>query len=66
MEGNIYDPEFQGELDKHNVNLNLADYPPLEGPVEDDFVIASRGVKRKDLNVDNELCVVVVLHHSMA
>ena len=64
MEGNIYDPEFQNELDKQGVNFKLADYPPQDGPIEDDFIIASRGAKQKDLNVDNELYV-VVLHHDM-
>ncbi|KAG8215952.1 hypothetical protein J3R82DRAFT_7932 [Butyriboletus roseoflavus] len=52
VEGNIYDPEFQGELDKQGVKFNLADYPPQEGPIEDDFIIASRGAKRQDLSAD--------------
>ncbi|KAI9569205.1 hypothetical protein HD554DRAFT_2093836 [Boletus coccyginus] len=52
VEGNIYDPQFKLELDKHGVEINLAEFPPQEGPVEGDFVIASRGAKRRDLNVD--------------
>lgn len=40
LEGNVYDPEFQEELDKHDVKISMAKFPPQEGPVEDDFVIA--------------------------
>lgn len=59
MEGNIYDPQFKLELDKHGVEINLAESLPQEGPVEGDFVIASRGAKRRDLNVDAGVCVTV-------
>ncbi|KAH0831047.1 hypothetical protein J3R83DRAFT_13556 [Lanmaoa asiatica] len=63
VEGNIYDPEFQRELDNHGVNLNLANYPPQEGPVEDDFVVSSRGAKHQDMNADKAVCVVVLYHN---
>lgn len=54
VEGNIYDPEFQEDLDKHDVKISMANFPPQEGPVEDDFVIASRGAKRQDIDSDSE------------
>ena len=54
MEGNIYDPEFQQELDKHDVRISMTNFPPQEGPVEDDLIIASRGAKRGNLDVDKE------------
>lgn len=37
----------------------MSDYPPQEGPVEDDFVISSRGAKRGE--VDQDVCVSVLL-----
>lgn len=61
VEGNIYDPEFQQELDKHSVKINLGDFQPQEGPVEDDFIISSRGAKRKDLDAGKE-AYVMLLH----
>lgn len=64
MEGNIYDPEFQREMDNQGIQFCMANHQPQEGSVEDDFIIASRGAKRKDLNADSELYV-VVLHHDM-
>jgi len=57
MEGNVYDPAFQDELDKHNAGIRMLDYPPQEGPIEGDFVIASRGAKHRNLNVDAEVDV---------
>jgi hypothetical protein len=57
VEGNVYDPAFQTELDKHNAGIVMADFPPQEGPVEGDFVIASRGAKARNLNVDTEVDV---------
>jgi hypothetical protein len=67
VEGNVYDPAFQTELDKHNAGIVMADFPPQEGPVEGDFVIASRGAKARNLNVDTEVCVILaVLRHDMA
>lgn len=38
LEGNVYDPEFQEELDKHDVKISMAKFPPQEGPVEDGIV----------------------------
>lgn len=37
VEWNVYDPEFQ-ELDKHDVKISMAKFPPQEGPVEDGIV----------------------------
>ena len=63
-EGNVYDESFQDELDKHNAGIRMLDYPPQEGPVEGDFVIASRGAKHRNWNIDGEVCVTVP-HHDM-
>ena len=54
MEGNVYDPEFQLELPKHRVKINLADFPPVESPVEENLVIATRTARHKDFPKDRE------------
>jgi hypothetical protein len=54
VEGNVYDPAFQKELDKHNAGIIMADFPPQEGAVEDDFVISSRGSKRGDVDKESD------------
>ncbi|KAI9569216.1 hypothetical protein HD554DRAFT_2020862 [Boletus coccyginus] len=64
VEGNIYDPAFQKELDKHNSGIRMADFPPQEGPAEDDFVISSRGAKRGDVD-NSEVCVAGIAHASV-
>ncbi|KAH0835710.1 hypothetical protein J3R83DRAFT_9531 [Lanmaoa asiatica] len=51
VDGNIYDPEFQDELNKLGFTLRMADHPPQEGGVEEDFIIASKGAKRVDLHL---------------
>ena len=50
--GNIYDPEFQLELDKLGLQFRTADHPPEEGSPEDDAIITSKGAKR----LDDEAC----------
>ena len=55
VEGNIYDPEFQRELDKRGINICLKDSPPLEGAAEDTFAITSRGYKQEELNADSDV-----------
>jgi len=52
VEGNIYDPEFQSQLDKHSIKINLANFPPQEGPTEDDFIISSGGARRMELGTN--------------
>jgi hypothetical protein len=54
VEGNIYDPEFQEELDKINVMFKIANHPPKEGEIEKDFIIASSGARQRDFNVGSE------------
>jgi len=54
VEGNIYDPDFQQELDKHGVNITMANFPPKDA-VEGDFVIASRGAKHQDVDIANDI-----------
>ena len=63
VEGNVYDPEFQHELEKHDVGIKMSDYPPQKGPVEDDIIIASKGAKRGDFNADKAAWVTVLYHH---
>ncbi|KIJ67358.1 hypothetical protein HYDPIDRAFT_180293 [Hydnomerulius pinastri MD-312] len=56
VEGNIYDPDFQEELDKvTHGRLRLADYPPELGGVEADFVVKSSGVRERDFKVGPEV-----------
>ncbi|KAF8452225.1 hypothetical protein L210DRAFT_3517746 [Boletus edulis BED1] len=57
VDGNIYDPEFQQELNKLNLAILMADHPPQEGGVEEDFIISSKGAKRVDLNLGPEVGV---------
>ncbi|KAG9313689.1 hypothetical protein JVU11DRAFT_6036 [Chiua virens] len=64
-EGNVYDPDFQGVLDKQGIKFIMADHPPVEGPIEDDFIVASRGVKRSDLNVEDKVDVADVANASL-
>lgn len=64
VEGNIYDEDFKKELEKHGVNIDMAKFPPQDGPIEQDFIVASRGAKHRDLNVDTKVCV-AALHHDV-
>ncbi|KAF8549236.1 hypothetical protein OG21DRAFT_1470252 [Imleria badia] len=57
VEGNIYDAAFRDELTKHGIKIDLNEYLPVEGAIEQDFVVASRGAKHRDLNVDTKLKV---------
>ncbi|KAG8215857.1 hypothetical protein J3R82DRAFT_7812 [Butyriboletus roseoflavus] len=54
VEGNIYDPKFQHELDKLGLTLRVADHPPQLGGVEEDFIIASKGARRVGLHMGPE------------
>ena len=64
VDGNIYDPEFQDELNRLGLRLHVADHPPQEGAVEEDFIIASKGAKRMDLHLGPEACVSPFTSHS--
>lgn len=57
IDGNIYDSDFQVELDRLGLRLRMADHPPEESGVEEDFIIASKGAKRVDLQAGPEACV---------
>ncbi|KAI9462104.1 hypothetical protein HD554DRAFT_2176076 [Boletus coccyginus] len=54
VDGNIYDPDFQTELNKLGFTLHMADHPPKEGGAEEDLVISSKGAKRVDLSLGPE------------
>lgn len=51
INGSIYDREFQSELDRLGLHLRVADYPPRDGPVEQDFYFAPKGVKQVNLRL---------------
>ncbi|KAF8556658.1 hypothetical protein OG21DRAFT_1506253 [Imleria badia] len=51
VEGNIYDPDFQAELNKLGFALRMDDHPPQEGGAEEEFILASKGAKRVDLSL---------------
>jgi hypothetical protein len=57
VDGNIYDPEFQAELNRLGLTIRMADHPPEEGGVEDDFIVSSKGAKRIDLSAGPDVCV---------
>ncbi|KAF8839988.1 hypothetical protein BDN67DRAFT_1003296 [Paxillus ammoniavirescens] len=57
VEGNIYDPEFQEELDNLKIKFKIANHPPKEGEIEKDFIIASSGARKTDFNVGSEAAV---------
>ncbi|KAG9312681.1 hypothetical protein JVU11DRAFT_7098 [Chiua virens] len=50
VDGNIYHPDFQAELDTLGLSLRIANHPPQQGGIEDDFIIASKGARRIDLH----------------
>ncbi|KAG9312050.1 hypothetical protein JVU11DRAFT_7331 [Chiua virens] len=52
VEGNIYDPEFQKDLDDSNIKLDLGAHPAELGEAEQDYIVASTGVKKKELTVN--------------
>jgi hypothetical protein len=57
VDGNIYDPEFQAELNRLGLTIRMADHPPEEGGVEDDFIVSSKGAKRIDLSAGPDVGV---------
>jgi len=54
IDGNIYDSDFQAELDRLGLRLRMADHPPEESGVEEDFIVASKGAKRVDVHAGPE------------
>ena len=57
VDGNIYDHEFQAELNRLGLPLHMADHQPKEGGIEETFTITSKGVKRVDLSLGPDMCV---------
>ncbi|KAF9220623.1 hypothetical protein BS17DRAFT_797611 [Gyrodon lividus] len=55
VEGNIYDPEFQEELDKVNGKFKIADHPPSEGGIEGDYIIASAGARSINFSLEPQV-----------
>lgn len=58
VDGNVYDPDFQAELNKLGLSLRMADHPPQEGGDEEDVIISSKGARRVDVGLGPEVCVV--------
>jgi len=57
VDGNIYHPDFQTELNRRGLTFRMADYPPQEGGVEEDFIIASKGAERMDWHLGPDVGV---------
>lgn len=57
VDGNIYDPEFQHELNRLGLSIRMSDHTPEEGGVEDDFIVSSKGAKRVDVSAGPDVCV---------
>lgn len=57
VDGNIYDPEFQDELNKLGLSLRMTEHLPEEGGAEEDFIISSKGAKRVDVSLGPDVGV---------
>ena len=55
VEGNIYDPSFQKSLDENEFGLDLRAYPAELGEPEQDFIVASTGVRKGELRIDQSV-----------
>lgn len=55
MEGNIYDDEFQKYLDENDIKLDLKSHPPELGDPEQDYTVASTGVRKGEFNVNQSM-----------
>ncbi|KAG0704041.1 hypothetical protein DFH29DRAFT_997923 [Suillus ampliporus] len=57
IEGNIYDNSFQTSLNNQGLKINLSDssYQPKKGPIGDNMIISSSGVKQGDLTLKPEV-----------
>jgi len=54
VEGNIYDDDFQRYLDANQIDLNLKAYQPELCEPEQDFIVASTGVKKRQFDVNQQ------------
>lgn len=55
MQGNIYDDEFQKYLDENGIDLNLKAHQPELCDPEQDYIVASAGVKKGQLDLDTHV-----------
>lgn len=55
VEGNIYDAEFQDYLDENGFKLDLKSHPPELGGLEQDYIVASTGVRKGEFNVNQSM-----------
>ena len=61
VEGNIYDAEIQRELDRQDIDLEMADFQPMEAAVEDSLAIAAQVSENGGLNAEVTACVLASL-----
>ncbi|KAH7919896.1 hypothetical protein BV22DRAFT_1133514 [Leucogyrophana mollusca] len=57
VRGNIYDEHFKEIPEQYQPDMDLDNHKPKMGEPEEDFVVSSIGVKRRDPKVGPELCV---------
>ena len=59
VDGNIYEPHFQSELNRLGLSLCMADHPPKESEIEEDIIITSKGAKQVDWSLGPEACALL-------
>lgn len=64
--GNVYDADFQAELNKLGFALRMHDHPPQEGGAEEEFILASKGARRVDLSLGPDVYVSSSVHALIA
>ncbi|KAH7906670.1 hypothetical protein BJ138DRAFT_1117362 [Hygrophoropsis aurantiaca] len=65
VEGNIYDATFEEIWKTHFPNINLKDHQPKVGEPDEDFVVSSVGVRRRDLKIGPEIGLTGVANVSL-
>ncbi|KIJ05280.1 hypothetical protein PAXINDRAFT_21444 [Paxillus involutus ATCC 200175] len=65
VEGNIYDRDFQEELDKIGVRFKIADHQPVDGEIEKDSFIASSGASKGDISIGLDMATPGIANASL-
>ena len=55
MQGNIYDDFFQEYLDNDKIDLDIKAHQPELGGAQEDYIVASVGVKKGDFVMDQRM-----------
>ncbi|KAG1745022.1 uncharacterized protein EDB91DRAFT_1271499 [Suillus paluster] len=57
VEGNIYDKSFQTSLNQQGLKINLSEYQPKKGAVDNNMIILSQGVKQEEFSLKPEVSI---------